>query len=132
MLKDLGIYEKVTAGKKCKECWAIENKTWFTARHHRETPQRIENNQADVGIVWTTEVKHAQAENRAVEGVAIAAPFNMGHKVAYAIGELSSGRNHANAKKYLKYLSTDDAQAIYAKYGFVKANNEELALKAIP
>jgi len=44
MLKDLGLHKKVTAGKKCKECWAIENKTWFTARHHRETPHRIGNN----------------------------------------------------------------------------------------
>lgn len=38
MLKDLGLYEKVTAGKECKSCWAVENKTWFTSRHHRETP----------------------------------------------------------------------------------------------
>lgn len=132
MLKDLGLYEKVTGNKKCKQCWAVENKTWFTARHHRETPHRIENNQADVGIVWTTEVKHAQAENRAVEGVAIAAPFNMGHKVGYAIGELNSGRNSVNAKAYLAYLSSNDAQTIYAKYGFVKASDEELVLKAIP
>jgi ABC-type molybdate transport system substrate-binding protein len=131
MLKDLGLYEKVTADKKCKSCWATE-KTWFTSRHHRETPHRIENNKADVGIVWTTEVKHAQAENRAVEGVPIAAPYNMEHKVDYAIGVLSSGRNQANAKTYLEYLATDSAQAIYAKYGFVKAGADELKLKAIP
>jgi len=132
MLKNLGLYEKVTGNNKCKECWAVENKTWFTARHHRETPHRIENNMADVGIVWTTEVKHAQAENRNVEGVAITAPYNMAHKVGYAIGELSTGKNHSNAKKYLKYLSTDDAQQIYAKYGFVRANSKELSLKVIP
>lgn len=131
MLKDLGLYEKVTADKKCKSCWATE-KTWFTSRHHRETPHRIENNKADVGIVWTTEVKHAQAENRAVEGVPIAAPYNMEHKVGYAIGVLSSGRNQANAKTYLEYLATDSAQDIYAKYGFVKASADELKLKAIP
>jgi ABC-type molybdate transport system substrate-binding protein len=132
MLKDLGIHDKVTANKKCKECWAIENKTWFTARHHRETPHRIENSKADVGIVWTTEVKHAQAENRAIEGVPIAAPFNMSHKVGYAIGMLKDARNKSNAKAYLDYLTSDKAQDIYAKYGFVKASANELALKAIP
>lgn len=132
MLKDLGLYEKVTNSKKCKSCWAIDNKTWFTSRHHRETPHRIENNQADVGIVWTTEVKHAQVENRAVEGVAINAPFNMSHKVGYAIGTLNDGRNQKNANQYLAYLSTDKAQTIYAKYGFVKASAEERRLKAIP
>ena len=59
MLKELGLYEKVTNGQKCKGCWAVPDKTWFTVRHHRETPHRIENGLADVGIVWTTEVKHA-------------------------------------------------------------------------
>ncbi|WP_198262470.1 molybdate ABC transporter substrate-binding protein [sulfur-oxidizing endosymbiont of Gigantopelta aegis] len=132
MLKDLGLYEKVTAGKKCKGCWAIEGKTWFTKRHHRETPYRIENGQADVGIVWTSEVKHALAEGRKVEGVAIAAPFNMGHKVGYAIGSLSTGKNQKNASRFLAYLSTSQAQDIYAKYGFVKATAEDLKLKPIP
>ena len=30
MLKDLGLYEKVTGNAECKSCWAIEGKTWFT------------------------------------------------------------------------------------------------------
>ncbi|WP_419634223.1 molybdate ABC transporter substrate-binding protein, partial [Thiolapillus sp.] len=42
MLRDLGLYEKVTGNAKCKGCWAVPGKTWFTQRHHRETPQRIE------------------------------------------------------------------------------------------
>jgi len=132
MLKDLGLYEKVTQNKKCKSCWAIPGKVWFTSRHHRETPHRIENGQADVGIVWTTEVKHAQAASRPVEGVAIAAPYNMSHKVAYAIGRLNTGRNPAAAEKYLAYLATDDAQAIYARYGFVGASADELKIRPIP
>lgn len=132
MLKDLGLYEKVTNDQKCKACWAVPGKTWFTERHHRETPHRIENGMADVGIVWTTEVKHAQAENRQVDGVSIEAPYNMSHKVGYAIGTLSTARNKDNASAYLAYLATDDAQEIYAKYGFVKASAEELKLKEIP
>jgi len=132
MLKDIGLYKKVTNDKKCKGCWAVKDKTWFTVRHHRETPHRIENNQADVGIVWTTEVKHAQAENRAVEGVPIESPFNMSHKVGYAIGVLNTGRNSKNANDYLAYLSTEQAQDIYASYGFVKARAEERRLRPIP
>ncbi len=132
MLKDLGLYEKVTGGKKCKSCWAVEGKTWFTSRHHRETPHRIENGKADVGIVWTTEVKHALAEGRGVEGVAIPAPYNQEDKVGYAIGSLKTGRNQENAKRYLDYLASDDAQNIYAKYGFVKASADDLTVKPIP
>lgn len=129
MLKDLGLWEKVTGGKECKGCWAVEGKTWFTERHHRETPHRIENGEADVGIVWTTEILEAKAENRAIEGVAIEAPYNKEEKVGYAIGILKQGRNQENARKYLNYLATDDAQNIYAKYGFGKATQDELTQK---
>ena len=129
MLKDLGIYEKVTGNAECKACWAVEGKTWFTARHHRETPDRIEKGEADVGIVWTTEVVHARAEGRSIGGVAIATPLNKQDKVNYAIGIMTDGRNADNAARYLAYLGTDDAQAIYEKYGFIRATSEELAPK---
>lgn len=131
MLKKLDLYEKVTADKKCKSCWAIEGKTWFTARHHRETPQRIEQGLADVGIVWTTEVAYAKKENRALEGVAIAAPYNMQAEVAYAIGPMLKGRNQENAKRFMAYLATEAAQNIYASYGFIPASAEELAIKPL-
>jgi ABC-type molybdate transport system substrate-binding protein len=131
MLKDLGLHEKVTGGKECKSCWAVEGKTWFTSRHHRETPHRIENGEADVGIVWTTEVVEAQSEGRAVEGVAIEAPYNKQDKVGYAIGSLKTGRNQENANRYLDYLATDDAQNIYGKYGFIKGTPDELTLKPL-
>ena len=132
MLRDLGLYEKVTANKKCRSCWAIEGKTWFTSRHHRETPYRLENGQADAGIVWTTEVVHARATGRKVEGVPIPAPLNQQHRVGYAIGALATGRNPYNAMRFLSYLGTDRAQGIYAKYGFLRATDSELKLKPIP
>jgi ABC-type molybdate transport system substrate-binding protein len=132
MLHDLGLYAKVTGNSQCKSCWAVPGKTWFTSRHHRETPYRIEQGEADVGIVWTTEVAHAKREGRKVEGVAIPAPYNKQDKVGYAIGILKDGRNPDNAQRYLDYLATDDAQNIYASYGFAKASAEELTPKAIP
>jgi ABC-type molybdate transport system substrate-binding protein len=131
MLKDLGLYEKVTGGADCRSCWAVEGKTWFTSRHHRETPDRIEKGEADVGIVWTTEVVHAKAEGRPIDGVAIPAPYNKQDKVNYAIGIMKNGRNPENAARYLEYLATDEAQSIYESYGFVKATAEELALKPL-
>lgn len=132
MLKDLGLYDKVTANKKCMGCWAVDGKTWFTKRHHRETPHRIENGKADVGIVWTTDVRHAKAKGRKIDGVNIPAPYNMANKVGYAIGVLKTGRNSYNASRYLAYLGTDAAQNIYKKYGFVGASTEDLKLKPIP
>ena len=132
MLKDLRIHKKVTAGKKCRSCWAIKGRTWFTSRHHRETPQRIEEGKADTGIVWTTEVVHAKATGRKVAGVAIKAPLNQQHRVGYAIGALKTGRNPYNAMRFLSYLGTKKAQNIYASYGFLVATQKELRLKPIP
>lgn len=132
MLKDMGLYEKVTGNAECRECWAIEGRTWFTARHHRETPERIENGMADVGIVWTTEIIEAKKHGRKIDGVAIPAPLNKSDVVGYAIGALKTGRNPDNARRYLEYLTTDEAQDIYAKYGFVKASAEELKLRPLP
>ncbi|HQU15745.1 MAG: hypothetical protein B7Z66_12765 [Chromatiales bacterium 21-64-14] len=132
MLKQLGIYDKVTADKKCKSCWAIPGKTWFTSRHHRETPYRIEHGQADAGIVWATEVVYGKASGRKIDGVVIPAPYNQGSKVGYAIGPLNKARNPVNARRFLEYLQTQDAQDIYAKHGFVPANREELKVRLIP
>jgi len=131
MLKDLGIYEKVTGGKECKSCWAVEGKTWFTSRHHRETPYRIEQGEADVGIVWVTEVVHARREGRPIDGVSIPAPLNKQDKVAYAIGPMLSGRNQANARRFLVYLASVRAQTIYSNYGFIPASTEERRVKPL-
>jgi len=131
MLKDLGLHDKVTGGAMCKSCWAIEGKTWFTSRHHRETPYRIENGEADTGIVWTTEVSYAQRQGRPIEGVPIPAPYNKQDKVGYAIGPMLKARNMNNAKHFLGYLGTQEAQNIYAGYGFVPATSEELRIKPL-
>ncbi len=132
MLRDMGLYEKLTANAMCKSCWAIKGKTWFTSRHHRDTPTRIEEGKADIGIVWATEIIEAKKRNRGIDGVDIPAPLNKGSKVGYAIGVLNTGRNPANGTHYVTYLATDAAQNIYAKYGFVKAKKSELKLRLIP
>jgi molybdenum ABC transporter molybdate-binding protein len=132
MLRDMGLYEQVTANAKCKSCWAKDGKTWFTSRHHRETPDRIEKGEADVGIVWTTEIIEAKKHGRMIDGVAIPAALNKGDVVGYAIGVMKNGRNQSNAMHYVGYLRSRAAQDIYAKYGFVTATREETALKVIP
>jgi len=131
MLKDLGLHQKVTGGKECKSCWAVEGKTWFTSRHHRETPHKIEQGEADVGIVWVTEVSHARREGRPISGVSIPAPYNKQDKVGYAIGPMLDGRNMTNARRFLLYLASTEAQGIYSSYGFLPASTEERRLKPL-
>jgi len=131
MLNDLEIYEQVTGDVECKACWAVPGKTWFTERYYRETPYRIENGEADVGIVWTTDVIEAKKQGRNIEGVPIPAPHNKADKVAYAIGILNDAKNLSNAQLFINYLRTSHAQSIYAKYGFIKASEEELEYKSL-
>lgn len=132
MLKMLGIYEKVTGNAKCRSCWAVKGKTWFTSRHHRETPLRLLAGKTDVGLVWTTEIIYQRQIGRKVAGVEIPAPYNMGDKVAYAIGALKSGQNQKNAARFLAFLATPEAQDIYARHGFIKATAQELELRPLP
>jgi ABC-type molybdate transport system substrate-binding protein len=131
MLKDLGIYEKVTGGQQCKSCWAVAGKTWFTSRHHRETPHRLETGEADVGIVWTTEVAYAKQQGRPIDGVSIPKPLNQLDKVGYVIGPMLKGPNRSNSVHFLGYLGTKAAQQVYANYGFISANTHELKLKPL-
>jgi ABC-type molybdate transport system substrate-binding protein len=131
MLKDLGLYEKVTGDAQCKACWAVPGKTWFTKRYSQEIPYRIENGKADVGIVWASEVIEAKRQGRNVDGVPIAAPYNKANKVVYAIGILNDAKNQSNAQLYLSYLRTRRAQKIYGKYGFTGASAEELEYKSL-
>jgi ABC-type molybdate transport system substrate-binding protein len=132
MLKMYGIYDEVTGNAKCKSCWAVKDKTWFTSRHHRETPLRLLAGQTDVGLVWTTEIIYQREIGRKIEGVEIPAPYNMGDKVAYAIGAMDSAKNAKNADRFLAFLGTAEAQDIYAKHGFIKATEAELKLKPLP
>ena len=125
------LWEHVSGGKECFSCQTTPN-NWFTAVHHRETPDRILANQSDVGIVWVTEAIEAQRAGKAVEAVKLPPEDSLRDEVAYAIGPLKDSPHMAAARKYLAFLATPQAQAAYGKYGFVNATAQELALRAIP
>ena len=72
---------------------------------------------------------HAKAQGRPIDGVEIPAPLNKQGKVGYAIGTIKQGKNQANAAKFLAYLASNDAQDIYAKYGFIKATADDLKMR---
>jgi hypothetical protein len=104
----------------------------FTAVHHRETPDRILAGTSDTGIVWLTEAIEAQRDGKAVAAVRLRPQDSMRDEVAYAVCPLVKGPRQAMAARYLAFLATPDAQVAYAKFGFVNASAQELALKPIP
>jgi ABC-type molybdate transport system substrate-binding protein len=131
VLERHGLWGHVSGGKECFSCLTTPN-NWFTSVHHRETPDRILANQSDTGIVWLTEVTEAQRAGKAVDAVRLPPQDSLRDEVAYAIGALNGSPRKAAAARYLAFLATPQAQEAYAKYGFVNATRQELALKPIP
>ncbi len=131
VLERHGIWDQISAGQQCYSCQTTPN-NWFTAVHHRETPDRIKAGTSDAGIVWKTETQEAVREGASVEAVALPPEDSLVNEVAYVIGALNNSPRKAMAGKYLDFLRTSDGQAAYAKYGFVKATPAELRLKPIP
>jgi ABC-type molybdate transport system substrate-binding protein len=131
VLERHNLWARISGGKECFSCQTTPS-NWFTAVHHRETPDRILAGTSDTGIVWITEAIEAQREGKAVEAVSLPPQDSLRDEVAYAIGPLDASPRKAAAMRYLAFLATPQAHAAYAKYGFVNATPEALALKPIP
>ena len=131
MLERHGLWEAISASKICVSCQTTD-RNWFTAVHHRETPERIKAGQSDTGIVWRTEVLEALRDGAQIEGIELPAADSLRDEVSYAIAALSNSARKAGAAAYLEFLATPAAQDAYAKFGFVKADANELKPKPIP
>ncbi len=125
------LWDQIAAGKECSACQTTPN-NWFTAVHHRETPERIRDGLSDVGVVWKTEVQEALKGGAAIEGVVLPPQDSLRDEVSYAIGILSASPHRKSATSYLAFLATPAGQDAYARYGFVSATAEELKSKPIP
>jgi ABC-type molybdate transport system substrate-binding protein len=96
-----------------------EGTTMLTTVHHRETPIRIQNGEVDVGPVWSTEIKHALHNNLPVDVVEPGEDLDQRKKINYYICPLKGSTNQENGAKFLQFIKSSKAQAIYQKYGFV-------------
>jgi ABC-type molybdate transport system substrate-binding protein len=96
-----------------------EGTTIFTLVHHRETPLRIVKGTVDVGPVWATEVIYAKNQGLPVDIVEVGEELDQRDKVNYYITILNEAPHPENAKKFLEFIKSSEAQEIYTKYGFV-------------
>lgn len=124
------IWQTVSGGKECVHCQVTPN-GWFTAVHHRETPDRILANQSDAGMVWKTEVLAAERSGANIDAVALPDQDSLRKEVSYVIGKLKAAPHAAAAEAFLTFLSSPECQQTYAKYGFVNASADELKPKPI-
>ena len=96
-----------------------EGTTIMTVVHHRETPLRLMKKTVDVGPVWATEIVHAKESGLAVEDVEPGEELDQRDNVDYYICQLKNASHPENAEKFLQFIASARAQAIYADYGFV-------------
>jgi ABC-type molybdate transport system substrate-binding protein len=96
-----------------------EGTTVFTIVHHRETPLRILKKTVDVGPVWATEVIHAKSSGLAFDVVEPGEDLDQRDKINYYVCKLSNVPNPENAQKFLDFITSQSAQNIYKKYGFL-------------
>ncbi|MEO5700019.1 MAG: substrate-binding domain-containing protein [Casimicrobiaceae bacterium] len=131
VLERHGLWEKISGGKTCVSCATTPN-NWFTAVHHRETPDRILAGTSDTGIVWLTEAIEAQRAGSAVDAVQLPPEDSLRDEVAYVVTTLAPSAHRPAAQRYLDFLSSAAGQEAYAKFGFVKASAAELQPRPVP
>lgn len=116
MYRDAGGEDLV---KRIMEDKRAEATTVLTIVHHRETPLRIQKGTVDVGPVWATEVVNARRYGLKVEAVEPGEGLDQRDKINYFITKLKNAPNPLNAKKFLDFIRSPQAQHIYESYGFV-------------
>ncbi len=92
--------------------------TLMTVVHHRETPLRMADGAADVGPVWATEIHHARSLGLPIDEVQPDATLDQRNRINYYICRLKSTPHPENAQKFLTFILSSAAQAIYTRYGF--------------
>jgi ABC-type molybdate transport system substrate-binding protein len=96
-----------------------EGTTILTIVHHRETPLRIQKRTVDVGPVWATEITHARETGVAIEVVEPGKDLDQRDKINYYICRLREAAHPENAERFLDFIKSPRAQAIYETCGFV-------------
>lgn len=90
--------------------------TVLTEIHHRQTPMRVMQGDADAGVTWASEVRFQESIRNPIEGVAI--PAGQNTTAVYAGGVVTGAPHPVQAAQWLDFLISPEAQAIYHQYGF--------------
>ena len=126
-----GLWDLLSAGRECKACRPIP-RVLFTEVHHREIPAALQHGDADVGLVWRTEVRNAVGDGMNVEGVDLPAEDSLRDEVQYMIAPISGAPHTALATRYLHFLWSKPGRDAYAAHGFIPARPEESSSRPIP
>jgi ABC-type molybdate transport system substrate-binding protein len=95
---------------------AKRGSTYLTEIHHRQTPMRIMKGESDAGVTWSSEIRFQEKIGNPIDGVSI--PKNENATGTYAAAVVSNAPHPDAARAWVSFLTSPEAQSIYAEYGF--------------
>jgi molybdate transport system substrate-binding protein len=78
----------------------------------------VETGNADAGVVYETDAKASKKVK-----IAAFAPESSHQPVIYPAAVIKTSKNIADAKEFLKFLTSSSAKAVFQKYGFKEVQN---------
>lgn len=82
----------------------------------------VENGAADAAIVYRTDIATARRARQA-----FVLPVDQGPRIVYPAAALQGGSNPAGAKRWLDFLRSPDARAVFDRLGFIPLANRPAA-----
>lgn len=105
-LTNLGIWDK------------IQDKVSF-GTNVTEVLNQVAASSADAGIVYATDAYNMADQ---VKIVAEAPEGSLKNKVLYPVAVVKNTEHETQARAFVEFLKTDEAMAVFEKYGFSRAN----------
>src|SRR5580704_19737254 len=99
--------------------WGGVEKKVVLAKDVRAVLTYVETGNADAGMVYQTDAQGSQK----VRIVAVA-PADSHDPIIYPAAILKGAKNPAGAAPFLAFLSSSEAREVFAKYGFLPAENQ--------
>ncbi|WP_428535511.1 substrate-binding domain-containing protein [Rhodopila sp.] len=93
-----------------------DGSTVLTHIHHRQTPLFLMQGVADAGVTWQSEVVFQQQAGHPIEQVTIPAAQNT--TAIYAGAEVKGAMHPEAAQRWLAFIRSPAALAIFERYGF--------------
>jgi len=116
----IGDPESVPAGQYAKEAltslglWDAVDAKSTKGTNVTEVLNWVAEGSADAGIVYATDA----ATTDKVQVIAEAPEGSLAAKVIYPVGIVTASENKEAAQKFVQFLQSDEAIAVFEKYGF--------------
>lgn len=121
----IGHPESVPAGRYGKqtlvslELWQPLEKRLVLAKNVRAVLAYVDSGNADAGLVYRTDTLKLRSAIIAAE-----APVKSHAPIIYPAALVADGRNPAEAQRFLKFLQSDEAGKVFARYSFIPMKNQ--------